>query len=219
MVPAVDGGACAVGAPVLSPELVNGRDLGGIVTAQGAALPCGQVFRSAAPSRLQDSGCAGFKALGIKSVVDLRIASERSSVPNSACVEPQARTVLAPMPIPYSVSAADYLADLHTDEAVRTLFATLGDDANYPVLVHCTYGRDRSGVAAALVLLSVGVGREEILADYQRTLNAGISTTPDSLSAALDEVERLGGAEAHLLSIGVTAESIATLRRRFQSAP
>lgn len=218
-VPIADGGSCTLGAPVLAPELVNGRDLGGITTAQNGSLQCGQVYRSAAPSRLQESGCAGFKALGIKSVIDLRISSERANVPNSTCVEPQARTLLAPMPIPFNVSASDYLADLHADESVRTLFSTLGDDANYPVLFHCTYGRDRSGVAAALILLTLGVGRDEILADYQRTRNAGISTTPDSLSAALDEVERLGGVEAHLTSIGVTAESIAVLRRRLLPTP
>ena len=114
------------------------------------------------------------------------------------------------------MSANEYLIDLHTDDTVKTLFATLGDEANYPIAFHCTYGRDRTGVAAALVLFTLGVSREEIKADYQRTAENGISTTPASLDAVLNEIDRLGGVEAHLNSIGVGPSSLATLRARLQ---
>lgn len=209
---ASDGG-CEAGAPVLEGDVSNGRDLGGL-TAGASATKCGQLFRTAALNTLNPEGCTRFAQLGIKTVIDLRVATERQGSPNAACIEPGARQVIAPMPIPYNVSPADYLADLHEDAAVKTVFDTLGDAANYPVLFHCTYGRDRTGITAALVLLTLGVSREEIRRDYQRTAENGIRTTPASLDAALDEIDRLGGVEAHLGSIGVSPASLATLRAR-----
>lgn len=211
--PDAGDGGCVAGLRVLNGEVRNARDLGGL-TAGATATRCGQLFRTAAMNAMSSVGCAEFSRLGIKTVVDLREPSERLGSPNAACLEPGARQVLAPMPIPYNVSPADYLADLHSDDAVKTLFATLGDEANYPVAFHCTYGRDRTGVAAALVLLTLGVSREDIKRDYQRTADNGIATTPASLDAALDELERLGGAEAHLTSIGVSPASLTTLRAR-----
>jgi protein tyrosine phosphatase (PTP) superfamily phosphohydrolase (DUF442 family) len=218
--PAPHDGGCSAGLPIITTELTNGRDLGGLSTPDGGATQCGQVYRSAVLSRLRpDTGCAQFAALGIKTVIDLRVDSERQGAPNASCLEPGARQLTASMPIPYNVSVSDYSTDLHTDDAVRTLFATLGDEANYPVLFHCTYGRDRTGIAAALVLLTLGVSREEIMRDYQRTADNGISTTPASLQATLDELDRLGGVEAHLTSIGVSASSLATLRAKLQGPP
>lgn len=216
--PSEDGG-CAVGTPVIVPELVNGRDLGGLVGTADVPLQCGQLFRSAAPSRLTQAGCTQFAELGIRTVVDLRVATERQGVPNSTCLDATATTLAAPLPIPYNVSPADYLADLHTDASVLALFAKLGDEASYPVLFHCTYGRDRSGVAAALVLGVLGVSRAQIREDYQRTVLAGLSTTPGSLDAVLDALEQAGGAEAYLLSIGVTDAQLATLKKKLLQPP
>jgi len=210
-VPSPDAG-CTPGTSVLAPELLNGRDLGGIATPNGP-LQCGQLFRSAAPSGLKSSGCAGFAQLGIKTVIDLREASERLGTPFADCVTQQVTTVIAPLPIPYSVSAADYLADLHTDASITKVFETMADDASWPMLFNCTYGRDRTGIVAAMVLQLAGASREDILVDYRRTADSGLSITPASLEAALDELDRLGGAEAHLLSLGLSADAVANVRR------
>lgn len=207
---AADGG-CVEGQAVLPGILVNARDLGGLPTSSGP-LACGHVFRAAAPGALTGEGCARFAELGIETVIDLRTPAERQSVPTADCVAPASRTVFAPMPIPYSVSPADYLADLHSDAAVRAVFDALADRSRYPVLIHCTYGRDRSGVAVALVLLARGATREVILRDYQRTAENGLSAFPASLEAVLDEVERAGGIDAFLAPLGITAESLAALR-------
>ena len=50
-------------------------------------------------------------------------------------------------------------------EAMR-LFA---DEASYPVLIHCTAGKDRTGFAAALILLALGVPRDVVMRDYLLT--------------------------------------------------
>jgi protein-tyrosine phosphatase len=95
------------------------------------------------------------------------------------------------MPIPYNVSPADYVADLNASASIAAAFTVLGDPAAYPVYIHCTYGRDRTGVLAAVILSALGAKRADILQEYlisQRTVGA----TPASLTAVLDEIELRG---------------------------
>jgi hypothetical protein len=117
------------------------------------------------------------------------------------------------MPIPYDVSPADYLADLNASSSVAAAFAALGDPAAYPVYVHCTYGRDRTGVLAALVLSALGASRQDILQEYLLSA-AQVGAFPASLNAVLDDIARRGGIEAVLGAAGVTPEQLATLRSR-----
>lgn len=205
--PVTADAGCQPGTFVFDGTVLNARDLGGTATSMGQ-VACGAILRGAAPS--SSAACAPFVALGVKTVIDLREPSERQNVPDAACLP--GPLVLAPMPIPYNVSPADYLADLDATASVRTVFTQLGDEGAYPLFFHCTYGRDRSGVIAALVLLVLGASREDILAEYQLTRAAGLSTSPASLEAVLDEVARRGGIEAHLRAIGVTDAELATLR-------
>lgn len=191
----------------------NARDLGGTPLTSGA-VRCGALVRGAVPSA--DGVCGAFAAFGMKTVIDLRVANERLGVPDAPCLSTQSRMVTAPMPIPYDVSPADYLADLDATASVRTVFTELGKVEAWPVFFHCTWGRDRSGVVAALILSALGASREEILRDYARTNEAGLVTTPASLEAVLDEVERRGGVEAHLQTIGVSSPELATLRAQAQ---
>jgi protein-tyrosine phosphatase len=46
------------------------------------------------------------------------------------------------------------------------LLKGLAEPGTLPALIHCTYGKDRTGVAVALVLRSLGVPREKIMEDY-----------------------------------------------------
>lgn len=201
-------GACIAGQPVLVKQVTNARDLGGLPTGSGSTQ-CGVLFRSAAPGPLDPTACASVKALGIDTVIDLREASERSSLPPPTCLT----VVSAPMPIPYNVSTTDYLADLHADASMKLVFDTMAT-AKGGVLFHCTYGRDRSGVVAALLLRAAGVSRADVMADYQRTAENGLGGTPRSLEAVLDELDSTGGARAHLARIGVSDDTWNTLTTR-----
>lgn len=195
----------------LTEAIRNARDLADVITSDGP-LACGQIYRSSAPSALSERQCADIARLGVHTVIDLRVDSERENVPNAACLAAQVQTLHAPLPVPYSVSASDYLTDLDSDESMHAIFAALGDPSSYPVLFHCTYGRDRSGVVAALILSALGASRDAIMRDYQRTEAAGLTITPDSLRAVLDELDQRGGGAAHLAAIGVTQAELATLR-------
>jgi hypothetical protein len=125
----------------------------------------------------------------------------------------------------------------------RALIASKG-----PTLVHCTAGKDRTGIAIAVLLAAVGVTREQIIADYIETgrnmdrVLARIASSPAlrngaqrleliaecnpellsaprrAISAALDELDEQGGACRLLRSCGMTMKELEALQRRLVSA-
>jgi hypothetical protein len=165
----------------------------------------------AALNGLKQAGCDAFAALGVRTVLDIRSAGERAIAPDSRCVTTTAKVVAAPLPAPNAVGPAAYLSVFHTDASIKTIFGVLSDENAWPVAIHCTYGRDRTGIVSALLLQVQGADDGYILEDYQRTQEAGLSTTPASLEAVLETLKAEGGAAAHLASIGITPEQLAAL--------
>ena len=192
---------------VLTSELVNARDVGGTPLSQGGNVVCGSIFRGP-PLTLTPAGCEQARALGLRTVIDLRVEYERSAVPDSQCVG--ADFVLTPLPVPYGLAAADYLADLNAD-TIATVFHTFGDPERYPIYFHCTWGRDRTGVVAALLLLTLGASEEDVMAEYLLS-RASVGAYPNALQAVLAEIAARGGPERFLTGIGISREEIAVIR-------
>lgn len=57
----------------------------------------------------------------------------------------------------------------HSVTEIRAVFAVLGDREAWPVLVHCTQGKDRTGLVVLLVLLLLGAGTEVVDQDYMHS--------------------------------------------------
>ncbi|MBN1609523.1 MAG: tyrosine-protein phosphatase [Polyangiaceae bacterium] len=205
---------CSRGQRILLDDVVNARDMGGVPLAGGASVACGTLYRGAPLGGFDDAACVAFSALAIRTVIDLRMESERTGKPDSPCVVTSTDVVVAPLPIPYNVSPTDYIADLNTTDSIAAAFAALGDDAAYPVYFHCTWGRDRTGVLGAVILLTLGAKHEDILTEYELSVEGGVGAYPDSLSAVLDDIDARGGVEAYLAEAGVSQRSIQVLRRR-----
>lgn len=202
---------CAQGKRVLTRDVVNARDLGAMPLLTGESTACGALFRGPPLANLTEDGCNRVAALGIRTVIDLRTPEESSAKPDSACVVAGLNLVSAPLPIPYNVSVVDYVADLDATESMAAAFAALGDDAAYPVYFHCTWGRDRTGILAALVYSALEADRENIVAEYN--LSAGlVGAYPDSLRGALAEIDARGGIGAYLAEVGVSEAQLAVLR-------
>jgi len=199
------------GRPILTPYVVNARDLGGTVVEHGKVVAYQRLFRGPPLAALSAEGCDAFTSLGIRNVIDLRAPSETQSTPEADCVREHATLVLAPLPIPYSVSPQDYIAILDASASIAAVFRVLGDLGAYPVYFHCTWGRDRTGVIAALVLRALGASRDDIVDEY-RLSSETVGAYPHSLVAALEEVERRGGIESYLATLGVTQTQLAALR-------
>jgi protein-tyrosine phosphatase len=203
---------------ILVGQASNARDLGGTPLAAGATVAYGKVFRGGPLSGLGPNGCAELAFLGIRTIVDLRTSTEAAYAPDAVCATSLAPVVYAPMPIPYYVSPTDYVADLDATASVAAAFAVLADDTASPAYFHCTYGRDRTGVLTAVILLALGATRATIIDEYQLTATAGLTTYPTSLEAVIDEITRRGGIEAYLASAGVTPAAIAAVRARLFAA-
>lgn len=134
----------------------------------------GKLFRSDGLHRLTDAGRAHMAELGVALVVDLRDASELASSPSAVgglALTVEHHPIFSTGKVPGAEAATSLAAvyrlivEDHADRlaaAVR-LIADSDEDA---VLVHCTAGKDRTGLVIATALLAVGVGRDQVLADY-----------------------------------------------------
>jgi protein-tyrosine phosphatase len=202
------GAGCEPHQPVLTPGLSNARDLVGTPLSDGGTVACGAIYRGP-PLILTEQGCTQAAELGLRTLVDLRIEGERSSLPDSSCV--QAERVFAPLPVPYGLGPIDYLNDLHETASIALVFHTFGDPDAYPIYFHCTYGRDRTGVVGALLLLALGATRATVMEEYLLS-QPNVGAYPNSLEAVLDDIEHRGGAEAVLRELGISDAELAVLR-------
>jgi len=225
----------------------NLRDTGGYA-ATGGETRWGKLFRSDALHALTDASRAQIDELGIEYVVDLRDESELRSAPSRldglgltivhTPIYPQApafgsleEVTLASL---YRVMIAEYGDNL--TRAVRVI-ARSGDD---PVLVHCTAGKDRTGLVVALALLAVGVDKDDVIADYAATeqnlagewaatmlarlVAGGVAATPviehivsasppELIAETIGQIEKdFGSAEQYLAAHGFTPGELDALR-------
>ena len=184
--------------------MLNLRDLGGWPTAGGGRVRRGQVYRSAALERLAEEDWPAFAALGIRAVYDLRTEAERvewpdrlppgvTSVPvdvfagavHPATGEPRRGgevdgvSALLGGATGASVFERGYRALVHLPSARAAygrLFAGLARDGGRPALMHCAVGKDRTGWAAAALLLFLGVPDDLVTEEFltsNRDLFAG----------------------------------------------
>ncbi|WP_336633233.1 MULTISPECIES: tyrosine-protein phosphatase [unclassified Microbacterium] len=160
-------------APVIAGAM-NFRDVGGLA-AGDAVTRRGMLYRSGNLARVTPEGVATLRRLGIRRIVDLREDDEIAGEP-SRLAGLDAETVRAPLFL--GSTSSFFIDDLSLSEMYRGLVDGAPDRlaavaravlAGGPVLVHCTVGKDRTGVAVALILEAVGVDREAVIADYART--------------------------------------------------
>lgn len=235
----------------------NVRDLGGLPAGGGGQVRRGRAYRADALHRLTGPDRAIMAALGIRKVFDLRSNAElaRDGVGEFAGREaehfhvPLVRVSLSPFDPEIdwrTVNLRDrYLEMLEEGgAAIRAIFTALADDANGAVVFHCSGGKDRTGVVAALVLRALGVPEEAIVEDYslsEKNLkepvrefrshleNAGLdqvaiayltSSPPERMRYTLEELDRRwGSTDGYLRWIGVPSETVESLRRSLLEAP
>ncbi|WP_238366929.1 tyrosine-protein phosphatase [Mesobacterium pallidum] len=148
------------------------------------------LFRSGAFDRLSDSGAARMASLGVTRVFDLRSDGEKARRPSPLIARDgfqvfeerhqirsgDLRAVLAD-PASTAEASADEMRAIYAafPEMFAGVFATcfrtlLAEDR--PFAIHCTAGKDRTGLAVALLLDLAGVSRDDIFDDYLRTNEA-----------------------------------------------
>lgn len=169
----------------------NFRDLGGYTTADGYSIKWGKLYRSDKLSRLSEDDQRYLERLGIRKVVDFRSDEERQESPHSLLQESQ--IIVHPMPVSVDAAQVEKISrhlmqqDVTPEEMARYLIeanremverftgvfrAWLGmllQDEHYPMVFHCTAGKDRTGFAAAMIMTALGVPRETVMEDYLAT--------------------------------------------------
>ena len=245
-------------APVAAPSrhlplagTYNVRDVGGYPTRDGDAIRWRTLLRADSLHRLTIEGQAHLLDAGLRTIVDLRRDAELQTAPNVLARSDRVRYVwvsLAPNPTnvadgsrepePDSL-ARSYRAIVDTRQAeLRQVFAALAEPGAFPALVHCTAGKDRTGIVVALLLALAGVDRATIAEDYALTAayltegyfadarvraEAGgyeweqyrhlLGSPADLMLATLEDLDaRYGGAEAYLRQIGLHDAELDALR-------
>jgi protein-tyrosine phosphatase len=162
--------------------LVNIRDLGGLCTADGKTLRSGVIFRSDSLKALTETGQADLERLvAPRTVIDLRMGVEVTR-DGYELRDASVNIINFPM-IPlsgvnqqqidegaYGNLIDDYMGQIDVNAlSILSALQMFADSANHPVVLHCTAGKDRTGVAVAMALEILGVDHETIAADYHVT--------------------------------------------------
>jgi protein-tyrosine phosphatase len=165
----------------------NFRDLGGYPTADGRMVRWQQIYRSGHMSSISEADSTRLHALGIDTICDLRANEERSRRPT---LWHQASSIdLWSRDYDFSSGAFFELFDRSSFDApkmhatmlnvyrelpfeqadsYREMFIRIAT-GRVPLIFNCSAGKDRTGVAAALLLTLLGVPRDVIEADYLLT--------------------------------------------------
>ena len=238
---------------------MNCRDLGGYPTREGRHIRTNAIFRSDRLSDLTEDDQEELTSYGIRTVVDFRTSAEAQRDVSRlwATVTPH-----APLPIGDEIAQQTEFVDrIRSGEITSVTVAEVADsyigmlsDAGHqfvsfleiaadvdcwPLLFHCTAGKDRTGIAAALILELCGVERNLVLDDYELTnalrserrieylrpsleeAGADIDAIRPALSAPRPAMERTlahldsthGGVERFLIEqLGIHSDTIAALR-------
>lgn len=154
---------------------VNLRDVGG-VPADAGRVRRGRLLRSDALHRIDDAGRETLRRLDVRRVVDLRDEDEIQAAPDALdglAVEVLHRPILGDWTrIPAAARSLPGLYSemiTHRGAALAAAVLAIADASEGAVLVHCTAGKDRTGLVIALALSAVGTPREAVLDDYERT--------------------------------------------------
>jgi protein-tyrosine phosphatase len=244
---------------------LNFRDLGGYVGEGGRALRWGRLFRSDHLGAVTEADLALLDAVGVRLVIDFRSDAERAEYGSLSHdgVEVRREPIVEHMvdqvtPLERIMRreltswTAEDMAAMYRSmldrfaERFGAVVRAAADEANHPLVFHCTAGKDRTGLAAALILRTLGVSEADTLDDYELTHRfrterritelrprfeaAGIDLEPlmaffapprAAMVAALDHLERRhGGVNAYLTGpAGVSPAGLDTLRAAMLTPP
>ena len=168
----------------------NFRDLGGYPAAPGSRIKPGRVFRADQLGNLTDTDQQLLAQLGIRTVVDFRRRLEREEILDRID-DPSVRQLWLPVEEKAAdvkglrrmledgeidaAGARQYLIDANENfirlfsSVFRDYLELLLDEANYPIVFHCSAGKDRAGFAAALTLFVAGSSEAVVKHDYMAT--------------------------------------------------
>ena len=232
----------------------NFRDIGGYLTKEGKKIKKGIYFRTGRQDRMSEKDLAELKNLKISTQIDLRKPEEildqgkgplenmGADYINIPIIPDGGSDQLSRLVGDTGISGKRYLGYLEFGpESWLKIFEILANKDSLPLVLHCTAGKDRTGVLTAFLLSVLGVDRDLIEADYKLTnldterqadfiensggfpegvdreamiLAAGVPE--DAMKVFLDGVEsRWGSVLGYLEEIGITKNQMNAIRDNF----
>lgn len=175
------------------PSIINFRDYGGYRARDGARLKRGMLYRSSELTAASEADLATVGTLDLQVIVDLRSDAERAAMPSPVVpgftgrivanmAQPSASAPhVAAMATPSTAALVqDRLRRYYRESpfrpeqqrGIRLFFEALAGTRGAS-LVHCAAGKDRTGMVCALLQDHLGVARDDVVADYLLTNDAG----------------------------------------------
>lgn len=218
----------------------NARDLGGIPLESGGYTAFRRFLRTDAPFALSERDRAGLLRAGFDRVLDLRSDMEAAAAPT--CLSADARFTVrrvalagdGRIPGARGEVPETYMEMARGGQRMRQALEFLAD-APRGAVIHCTAGKDRTGVVCALLLALAGAPIESIAADYaltqsrmcgvlERVCRENPALCYDALVAREENLLRFwemflkeyGGAGEYMLRIGLTEERTARLKEKLR---
>ncbi|QLD11689.1 tyrosine-protein phosphatase [Microbacterium oleivorans] len=197
------------------------------------------LVRSGATEALTDAGAAVLSTLGVSLILDLREPSERGPARHGIPV----RSIPVYGTEPPAVGGLEEIYENLLRRRAEALARAVGvvADADGAVLVHCTAGKDRTGLVVALARSAAGESAEAIVADYvlsaaevrpvrqahadrivralsdadrAATLRLHLESPAEAIGHALAVIDALGGADRYLREHGLSEDQLRALRRK-----
>ena len=197
----------------------NVRDIGGYYTTDGKRVKQGLAFRSAHLDGITEQGLAvAHDRLGIRTDLDLRGGSSRPLGNSVAHVS-------------VAMQWYEHIFEEEYHKDVRAAISTFANKENYPIIFHCSMGRDRTGTTTYLILGLLGVDEETLHREYYASFfsTQGAFDAEEfvllvkNMQRLTKEINKYGDEndtlqekiEAYLLAIDVTPEEIQSIRDIF----
>ena len=232
----------------------NFRDIGGYKNQDGKTVKKGLYFRTGRQDRMTERDLAQLSDLKISTQIDLRKPDEvkdqgkgpletmGANYINIAVIPEGGSDQLSKLVGDTGISGKRYLGYLEFGPTSwLRLFGILAEQENLPVVLHCTAGKDRTGVSTAFLLSVLGVSRDVIEADYlltnldterqadfiertvgypegydRKSMITAAGVPEDAMSDFLDGVEsKWGSVIEYLEKIGVSREQMEKVRNNF----
>jgi protein-tyrosine phosphatase len=164
--------------------LVNARDLGGWATEPAGRTRFGHVFRSELPPGDAAGARDALAEAGVRTILDLRTPPERRAAPGPFATDERFEVVSVDLIGPVDAArhegrlpahdgdlARVYLdvLELARDRLLQALAVVRRAVPRGAILIHCTAGKDRTGLVAALLLRGAGVDARHVADEYALT--------------------------------------------------
>lgn len=212
----------------------NFRDLGGFLNQDGKMVLWNRLYRADSLAELTEKDASALRVRKVCTIVDLRGSAERQAMPDR--VPEGIRYIACPLmredPSAPDMAALDSFAQSlkigylrmvqeNTDLVAQAVRAVMDGLERGAVVFHCTAGKDRTGVLAAILLLLLGVADEDIIADYQvsftynvRGINRLVAEQPE-----LRQYLEQAGSNSMLHSDPANIQAVLALLNRENIAP